>query len=633
MKITAIKDKHDHSTDCGCALFDARRIDPTQTTGIRKAFEADLVKRFRTLKGLIRQALVVNDVLGLRKTVAGIMDASMVMVDASVPAPRAFAFNRSDEKVSQFMQWLTNAEDLEVFEVAPGTPITSTSNAAWANKYVESAYQRGIKQSAARLVAEGANVAESWVVNAFTRPIHADRLALAYTRTLTELKGITDVMDQQISRILANGVGQGKNPLEIAREINDRVDKIGIARARVLARSEAISAHAEASLNTYQEAGIEGVDVEAEVLTAAGACPICLALAEQGPYTINQARGLIPAHPNCLPANSFVLSRSGVSKAFKRWFDGDMVVIKTASGRELTSTPNHPVLTRSGWIASEGINLGDEIVCDGGVEWVRFINGDDQDVISSIHDVAESVFRSGEVPPVPVPVSPEHFHGDGAGSEVAIIGTNSGLLIKNKSSVLDSLKDRLLKIGRGRLANFLAFGSGAKIFNGTLHSSNSGMGVLDLIGSLIFSHFRPLNRLGFGLISGSYSSTDQKPINHPSIEPQAVGDGLSGLSSQVPLAHLIAPSFCQLHPGEVLVTKDPNDDFARDAVLAAKLINGESCKVFFDKIVSVERFSFSGHVYNLETGEGWYSANGIITHNCRCALVPKVVNGTGIELI
>ncbi|MEV8398820.1 hypothetical protein [Streptomyces niveus] len=27
-------------------------------------------------------------------------------------------------------------------------------------------------------------------------------------------------------------------------------------------------------------------------------------------------------------------------------------------------------------------------------------------------------------------------------------------------------------------------------------------------------------------------------------------------------------------------------------------------------------------MYNLETSGGWYIANGIIVHNCRCSLVP-----------
>jgi hypothetical protein len=29
-----------------------------------------------------------------------------------------------------------------------------------------------------------------------------------------------------------------------------------------------------------------------------------------------------------------------------------------------------------------------------------------------------------------------------------------------------------------------------------------------------------------------------------------------------------------------------------------------------------------GHIYNLETMGGWYVANSIITHNCRCDLLP-----------
>lgn len=29
-----------------------------------------------------------------------------------------------------------------------------------------------------------------------------------------------------------------------------------------------------------------------------------------------------------------------------------------------------------------------------------------------------------------------------------------------------------------------------------------------------------------------------------------------------------------------------------------------------------------GHVYNLETVGGWYVAGSILTHNCRCDLLP-----------
>jgi hypothetical protein len=40
--------------------------------------------------------------------------------------------------------------------------------------------------------------------------------------------------------------------------------------------------------------------------------------------------------------------------------------------------------------------------------------------------------------------------------------------------------------------------------------------------------------------------------------------------------------------------------------------------VALDQVVRIRRRPWSGHVYNLETVAGWYVANGLIVHNCRC---------------
>ena len=210
-----------------------------------------------------------------------------------------FEFTRTDAKVGAFMDWLRDQELAQGLTVRQGARISQAAENAWTATYVESSYVRGLNQAASRLRGAGARVEQRWVDAAFRRPIHADRLGIAYTRTFSELKGITDAMDQQISRVLAEGLGSGAGPLDIARSINNRVDKIGITRARMLARTEVINAHADATLNTYKEAGLEGVDVVAEWLTAVDACPECVALEEQGPYSIEQARGMIPVHPNC----------------------------------------------------------------------------------------------------------------------------------------------------------------------------------------------------------------------------------------------------------------------------------------------------------------------------------------------
>lgn len=295
----------EHAPGCKCGAHSAphvlrthaRRKDPTRTTALRIRFEQELNRRFAKLKRDIKEAIIGRDVFGLLKNVTPMTPR----VNATgMPAPRAFDFSRSGAKVDGFMEWLKKAEDDTIFSVITGTPVRSASQNSWMNIYVESAYQKGLASAASNLRRGGVPVADAWLDAAFFRPIHADRLGLIYTRTYSELTGITDTMDQQISRVLAQGIGEGRGVEAIARDINNKVDSIGRHRARLLARTEVIAAHAEASLNAYKEAGLEGVNIKAEWSTAGddAVCPECEAM-EGREFKIDEVSGMIPLHPNC----------------------------------------------------------------------------------------------------------------------------------------------------------------------------------------------------------------------------------------------------------------------------------------------------------------------------------------------
>lgn len=258
------------------------RRDPTRTTAIRNRFSAELFKRFRKLKGLINEVITKEDGFGL-KTNRG-----------------QFEFTRSSDKIAAFMEWLRRQQNANILEVTRGASQSSAAERAWTAVYVRSTYQRGVAQAAANLRRSGADISQRWIDAAFMRPIHADRLGIAYTRVFTQLQGITEAMDQQISLVLAEALAEGVGPAETARRINNRVDKIGIARARVLAQTETIAAHAEATLNAYEEAGVEGVEVEAEFATAGDdrVCPECESL-EGRTFKLAESRGIIPVHPRC----------------------------------------------------------------------------------------------------------------------------------------------------------------------------------------------------------------------------------------------------------------------------------------------------------------------------------------------
>lgn len=268
------------------------KIDPTQTTTLRIKFTRAMRVRFNELKVAIRKSIVDNDGFGLGKRKQKFITHKI--------ETGSFDFSKSADKHSAFMDWLHKSQNDGILQIRTGTPFATAASNSWMNVYIDTAYQRGIQTAAMQMRAAGATVSNRWIDAAFNQPIHADRVALIYTRNYNELKGITDAMDQKISRVLAEGLANGDGALELADAIMEAVDSIGEVRAEMLARTEVIAAHAEGQLNSFDEAGIEGVNLMAEWATAGddAVCPECDD--KQGEeMSIDDARGEIPLHPNC----------------------------------------------------------------------------------------------------------------------------------------------------------------------------------------------------------------------------------------------------------------------------------------------------------------------------------------------
>jgi SPP1 gp7 family putative phage head morphogenesis protein len=284
------------------------RHDPTGTQKVRISYEAQMVRRFRKLRAEIITAIMKLDVLGLKgdNSLQAKLNTSMftrlfapdkTFSKDALPAAKAFAFSSSGDKVASFMQWLKESEQEGILGIKRGVSMASAAQASWQNTYIDSAYQKGIRDAYSYM---GMTAPGGSIVSAFNQPMHADRVGIIYTRAYNELTGVTDAMSQSISRVLAQGMADGRGARELASDLADRVDAIGITRARTLVRTEVISAHADGTLNSYEEAGVEGVEVLSEFSTAGDdqVCPDCEDL-EGDEYTIDEARGVIPVHPNC----------------------------------------------------------------------------------------------------------------------------------------------------------------------------------------------------------------------------------------------------------------------------------------------------------------------------------------------
>lgn len=254
------------------------QADPTRTTTVVARYERDLVRRIRELQSAIVEYVVTNNAL-------------------QINAP--LGKGRSPEKVGKFLKWLQHQQAAKLLEVQEGTSLTSAASKSWQNIYIRSAYQKGIARSASQLKKGGVKVEKRWVDAAFFRPIHADALGLIYTRAYSNLKGITTAMDAKLSQTLTQAMADGKGLVETGKLLSEATE-LSIPRARKIARTEVIGAHAEATLNSFEEAGIEGVELLSEFTTAGDnrVCYRCKAL-EGKKYTVDEARGIIPVHPNC----------------------------------------------------------------------------------------------------------------------------------------------------------------------------------------------------------------------------------------------------------------------------------------------------------------------------------------------
>lgn len=335
-----------------------------------------------------------------------------------------------------------------------------------------------------------------------------------------------------------------------------------------------------------------------------------------------------PPHFNCLTGDSLVSSTGDVTGISKRWFDGEVVIIQTAEGRKLTCTPNHPILTRSGWVAAGILDVGGDVVCDGFSEWGTGGDGNHKDVPPTIHDFIESFLSARQVSATPMPVSACDFHGDGIGSQVAVVYSKSLLGYGFDTPSAEHVSNNRFKWGFETAATqLLSFCRGLKARALRWSATNKVMVAFESSKSLFFVHCTPPSKLLFASVAEFNPSTSQGGHQGSSSAAQGESDPGYASSGGQHSNRTRDVDGRGINSGGVNANRVEStvDSLGAYAELASKLANGDSGKVLVDNIINIERHSFHGYVYNLETDKGWYVANSIITHNCRCVLSPQTM--------
>lgn len=242
------------------------RYDPTRTIMLRRKAIREVRRRFRSLLRAVKARLLGRVVLNYEPV-------------------------QTMEQLEEFKQFVQAQVQQDL-----------TGQANWLGEHIEESWMRGRRRSADDWLA-GQNMPpqqKEFLRQSFLSvPIDPVRVEALASTAYTNLQGISAQVSTVINQVTTQGLIQGLSPHEIAAEITRRVGMLR-RRAETIARTEMIRAHAEGQLSQLQNLGVEQVGVLVE-WDHTGDDRVCTFCRDMGgtTYTIDEARGLIPAHPNC----------------------------------------------------------------------------------------------------------------------------------------------------------------------------------------------------------------------------------------------------------------------------------------------------------------------------------------------
>lgn len=347
-----------------------------------------------------------------------------------------------------------------------------------------------------------------------------------------------------------------------------------------------------------------------------------------------------PAHVNCLSGDTNISTCFGVSNVYKRAYKGVMVEITTESGRNLTITPNHPVLTARGWVAAGDVNSLDKLSCVR--DSAPVFNKMKDNVVSKFSDLFSACNVSSDSVMIKRPSAAKDFHGDISNSDVSIVNMNSLSWNGVRESILNDRENNRFELRSCINTSLRSLCGFDFLFNGNNSASNSFMGFFYKLGDLFRTRSIHPGLLLLRSISQSAKPFCKLPSDwrYTATQAEVSGDAIDSNTGLIGSNDIFDFSVAKANDdrasnGNASFFKNSSDWLITNAEDLADCFNADSViGTEFDNVLDVSFTEFDGHVYNLENENNWYLSNGIITHNCRSSTVPdlKSYRDLGIDV-
>jgi hypothetical protein len=476
-------------------------------------------------------------------------------------------------------------------------------------------FRNGALQAAAYNANLGLGVNMDWV----------NQAVLDFTRTYAndwwmELAKVTrDGLRKAIVAWQETGLGeQGLQDL-----VNSITPLFGEDRARRIAITETTKIFDEGNKLAHISAGIkyEQWQTAEDEFT----CPVCSGLNEQYFPTESGPRPVVDTHPNCLlPDNEILISN--LIAGSRAHYSGRAIEISTASGNRLSVTPNHPILTNSGFIKAKMLQEGDYVIS--GTDSKRIIsaiNPDNNQRPTRIEEIWNSLCLSSKMVTSHMPTTPIDFHGDAEffNGNIDIVYSNSFLLnnIKNPFLFQHINKNKLGIRGmnkssfQGDSPLFFFDNRGFAPPNGSMSSRASRLALLD-------RHMRHRHGISLASISRFNSGIYNGPMDHVSKNTVLLRQGKFRYPRDVFGNQSFRNRDAPINSNNIATIQQSVKGLGTYFKLANQITHAFAGLITLDKIVRIRDYNFNGHVYDLQSIEQFYISNNIIVKNCRCMREP-----------
>lgn len=395
-----------------------------------------------------------------------------------------------------------------------------------------------------------------------------------------------------------------------------------VARAKAAVDTDIALAVREQETHTAKKLGVTFYRrvLHPELAESGLSCGLCIVAADRI-YSVDKFKRELHAH--CVPAGTEVAAE-GVLAVTRRSYTGQLVVLLTASGQEMTITPNHPVLTSKGWVPAGLVREGDDVVrhlVGHGVAGRGPQEGDGPPLIEEVWRTAAmgSSLHLGRVP-----LAAEDFHGDGADSEVDVVAPYRYLPPMGDVSFGEPAGESAFVCRHGLRPLLTSESLFDQLLLGGWLAAESGVGCGDDVAALGNGGPVVAAKVGLSASTAFDSGLGEDPLDGASADAVLVSEGELGDSVQVGGddflgGQVVAPTATRFDPPGLYDSEESRLAYAQ---LGCDLLDRLAGDVELDRVVEQRFIDGTHEVFNLHTVEGWYSANNCIVSNCHCEMIP-----------